>query len=92
MGGVVLASKLNILQYTDEAPTASTLAVVLTKTCRFRNQLLSQVKFPNGLKLIALFRKGVKLSDRLDAEFACQGDTLVFENHMDVKALERLVL
>jgi hypothetical protein len=90
MGTMLLSSKLNIFQYADDMPSPSSLAIVLTRTCRLRNTILSQISVP-GLQLVAHFRDGMKLSSQIP-EFAKLGDTLVFESSLDDREVARLVL
>jgi|GEM_PF-4044875 len=90
MGAMYLSSKLNVMNYSNEMPDASSLAVVLTRTCRLRNKILSQLKLPDGLKLVAHFRQGMELSSQI-TEFARLGDTLVFECTLDDRETGRLI-
>jgi hypothetical protein len=86
-----LLERLSVLTYGQEIRKGlRTLAVVATRTTRFRNRMLSYITFPEGLKVLAHLRNGFALPLGV-SEFIKDGDVLIFESKLEDSSMQRLI-
>ncbi len=91
MSNVKLLERLSVLSYGQEIRKGlRTLAVVATRTTRFRNRMLSYITFPEGLKVLAHIRNGFALPLGV-SEFIKDGDVLIFESKLEDSLMQRLI-
>jgi hypothetical protein len=86
-----LLERLSVLSYGHEIRKGlRTLAVVATRTTRFRNRMLSYITFPEGLRVLAHIRNGFALPLGV-SEFIKDGDVLIFESMLEDASMQRLI-
>jgi|NOAtaT_6_FD_contig_61_1699089_length_688_multi_2_in_0_out_0_1 hypothetical protein len=91
MSNSTLLERFSVLSYGQEIRKGlRTLAVVATRTTRFRNRMLSYIIFPEGLKVLAHIRNGFALPLGVN-EFIKDGDVLIFESKLEDALMQRLV-
>jgi hypothetical protein len=86
-----LLERFSVLSYGQEIRKGlRTLAVVATRTTRFRNRMLSYITFPEGLRVLAHIRNGFALPLGV-SEFIKDGDVLIFESMLEDASMQRLI-